>query len=210
MGGIQELATTTAGPHQGHELGLGSSNDPCVCGSALVVTVNKVRNELNMIQKQFIAACALMLLVLATAAIRATSMFARCQPLIPSNRLQTCLSNCISAIGRVRLAKGVVSTLRLLITCVGLTKSNLGNAGDLPTPMASGTQGFEIDSMQLGLTTATRSKLTHDFLTGPARHAEERSSGGSQPTVARSLAGSNERVSNTLQSSTTTIRADSN
>ena len=25
VGGIQELATTTAGPHQGHELGLGSS-----------------------------------------------------------------------------------------------------------------------------------------------------------------------------------------
>ena len=65
VGGIQDLATTTAGPHQGHELGFGSSNDPCVCGSALVVTVNKVRNELNMILKQFISAWPLILLVLA-------------------------------------------------------------------------------------------------------------------------------------------------
>jgi len=65
VGGIQELATPTAGPHQGHELGLGSPNDPCVCGPALVVTVNSFSNELNMIHKQLISACALMLLVLA-------------------------------------------------------------------------------------------------------------------------------------------------
>ncbi len=32
VGGFEELATTIADPHQGHELGLGSSNDPCVCG----------------------------------------------------------------------------------------------------------------------------------------------------------------------------------
>ncbi len=65
MGGIQELATTIAGPHQGHELGLGSPNDPCVCGPALVVTVISFRNELNMIHKQLISAFALMLLVFA-------------------------------------------------------------------------------------------------------------------------------------------------
>ncbi len=65
VGGIQELATTTAGPHQGHELGLGSPNDPCVCGPALVVTINSFRNELKMIHKQLISACVLMLLVLA-------------------------------------------------------------------------------------------------------------------------------------------------
>ena len=65
VGGVQELATPTAGPHQEHELSLGSPNDPCVCGPALVVTVNSFSNELNMIHKQLISACALMLLVLA-------------------------------------------------------------------------------------------------------------------------------------------------
>jgi len=65
VGGVQELATPTAGPHQGHELHLGAPNDPCVCGPALVVTVNSFSNELKMIHKQLISACALMLLVLA-------------------------------------------------------------------------------------------------------------------------------------------------
>ncbi len=65
VGGFQELATTIADPHQGHELGLGSSNDPCVCGSALVVSINSNRNEFHMMYRQSIAACFLMLLLLA-------------------------------------------------------------------------------------------------------------------------------------------------
>ncbi len=111
VGGIQELATTTAGPHQGHELGLGSPNDPCVCGPALVVTINSFRNELNMIHKQLISACALMLLVLAGCDSGVVNVRALPTP-EQSNRQPICQCNCISAIGRVRLVKGAAFTPR--------------------------------------------------------------------------------------------------
>ncbi len=162
-----------------------------------------------MILKQFISACALILLVLAgcdsgNVNVRALPAPSPEQP--PANLpVELHQRNWTGSLGQGSCVHAsLVNHLRWL------NKIELGNAGDLPTPMASGTRDCEIDSMQLELITATRSKLIHDFLTGPVRHAEERSFGGSQPTVARSLAGSNARVSNTLQSSTTTIQGDSN
>ena len=72
-----------------------------------------------MIHKQLISACALMLLVLAGCDSGVVNVRALPTPESGATASEPASRNCISAIGQVRLAKGVVSMLRLLITCVG-------------------------------------------------------------------------------------------
>ncbi len=209
MGGIQELATTTAGPHQGHELGLGSPNDPCVCGPALVVTINSFRNELNMIHKQLISACALMLLVLAgcdsgVVNVRALPTPEPEQP--PANLpVQLHQRNWTGSLGQGSCVHAsLVNHLRWL------NRFELGERWR--TTYADGEWDSRLrDRLDAaGIDYSYTLKADPRFWIGPVQPGEERSSGGSRRIAARSSVGSSVMGSNTQRSSTTTIRGDSN
>lgn len=145
----------------------------------LVVTINSFRNELNMIHKQLISACALMLLVLAgcdsgIVNVRALPTPEPEQP--PANLpVQLHQRNWTGSLGQGSCVHAsLVNHLRWL------NRFELGERWRTTYAAASGTHVCVIAWMLPALTTATRSRPTHASWIGPARLGEEQSSGGSR------------------------------